>query len=141
MVTADSLQAPETLTADVDLGIGDWRLQAKLSVPAGLTRLRLLLPMVQSLANAVVDLAAEEAEDKGQTISCKKGCGACCRQLVPISEAEARQIRDLVEELPEPRRAHVRARVAAGRAFPRRSLWQRGRRRVSAVPAIQPRRR
>src|SRR5438132_5375828 len=115
MPNADALQAPETRSADVDLGLGDWRLQAKLSVPAGLTRLRLLLPMVQSLANAVVALAAKEAEDKGQTISCKKGCAACCRQLVPISEAEARQIRDLVEELPEPRRAHVRARFAEAR--------------------------
>src|SRR5262249_20241959 len=59
--------------------------------------------------------AVKAVEEKGKTISCKAGCGACCRQLVPISETEARRIADLVEELPEPRRAVVRQRFADAR--------------------------
>src|SRR5262249_15943606 len=48
-------------------------------------------------------------------VSCKKGCGACCRQLVPVSQVEARYLRDLVEQLPEPRRSQIRARFDEAR--------------------------
>src|SRR5262249_44693347 len=48
-------------------------------------------------------------------ISCKAGCGACCRQLVPISEVEARNIGELVNSLPEPRRSQICARFAEAR--------------------------
>src|SRR5262245_18533208 len=41
-----------TVTADVNLAIGDRRLHAKLTVPAGKTRLVELLPLAQNLANA-----------------------------------------------------------------------------------------
>src|SRR5205823_11597686 len=103
------------VTADVSLAIGERKLQAKFSVPAGPTRLIDLLPLAQNLANAIVSAAEEDATLQGETISCKKGCGACCRQLVPISQVEARRIRDLVEEMPEPRRTQVRARFAIAR--------------------------
>jgi Fe-S-cluster containining protein len=71
-----------------------------------------LLPLAQDLANAVVGAAVEDVVEQGEAISCKKGCGACCRQLVPISQVEARRIRDLVEQMPEPRRQEIRGRFA-----------------------------
>ena len=52
----------------------------------------------------------QEIETRGGKISCCKGCGACCRQLVPISETEAQSIAELVESLPEPRRSQVKTR-------------------------------
>jgi Fe-S-cluster containining protein len=105
----------DTVTAEVDVSIGTRRLHAKVSVPARPTRLIELLPLAQNLAGAVVGAAVQEAEEEGKSISCKKGCGACCRQLVPISQTEARRIRDVVEEMPEPRRSEVRARFDAAR--------------------------
>jgi Fe-S-cluster containining protein len=53
---------------------------------------------------------------QGQTISCKKGCGACCRQLVPLPPTEARRLRDLVNELPQQRRSEIQARFADARS-------------------------
>ncbi|HEY3111241.1 MAG TPA: YkgJ family cysteine cluster protein, partial [Chloroflexota bacterium] len=38
------------------------------------------------------------------------GCGACCRQLVPISSVEARVLTELIDRLPEARRAVVEER-------------------------------
>jgi Fe-S-cluster containining protein len=105
----------ESVTADVELGGDGWHMRVKLTVPTGPTRMRQLLPMVQDLTNTVVDLTAKAVEEQGDTISCKKGCGACCRQLVPISKVEAQHIRDLVEGLPEPRRSEIRARFSAAR--------------------------
>ncbi|MCI0640633.1 MAG: YkgJ family cysteine cluster protein [Gemmataceae bacterium] len=93
----------------------DWEMTFQVEVPAGPTRLRTLLPLVQSLTDAVV-AAAEQADlGKGHSISCRKGCGACCRQLVPVTQTEARHLRDLVEALPEPRRSQVRKRFADAR--------------------------
>ncbi len=43
-------------------------------------------------------------------VTCGKGCGACCRQLVTVSPAEAFAVADLVDSLPECRRREVEAR-------------------------------
>lgn len=114
MSSPSSDNAP-SVTANVELNVGDYRLQARITMPAGPTPIRLMLPVIQNFANALVDVAVKAVEDKGKKISCKAGCGACCRQLVPISETEARAIADLVEQLPEPRRAEIRERFAAAR--------------------------
>ena len=104
-----------TVTAEVQLSVGDWRMRGRVSVPAGPTRLRVMLPVFQSLADGLISLAVNAAEEKGKAVSCKKGCGACCRQLVPISEVEARRVAEVVNELPEPRRSQVRERFAEAR--------------------------
>jgi len=104
------------IAAELELGAGDWRMQVRLTVPAEAVPLRRMLPLVQALADAVVDSAAQLSTQNGQPISCKKGCGACCRQLVPISAEEARNLRDLVAGLAEPRRSLMRARFAAAHA-------------------------
>lgn len=108
-------QNPETVTATAQVSVGGWVLNARLSVPTAPTSLRTMLPVVQQLADGMVGLAVRSVEEQGKKISCKAGCGACCRQLVPISEVEARNIRDLVEAMPEPRRSQVRARFAEAR--------------------------
>ena len=62
--------------------------------------LKEMLPLFFSFADAVMSTAANGVEQSGEKISCKKGCGACCRQLVPISETEAHWIAELVDRLP-----------------------------------------
>ena len=100
----------DRLTADVVLAVEGHRLQMRVSVDAGPTPVRDLIPVARAVAGAVVDIAVARSAEEGQAISCKKGCGACCRQMVPVGESEARQIRHRVESLPEPRRAEVRRR-------------------------------
>jgi Fe-S-cluster containining protein len=117
--------APPSVTASIKLSVGDYQLDAQVTVPTKPTPLRLMLPVVHALANAVVDVAVKAVEQEGKAVSCKKGCGACCRQLVPIAEIEARRIRDLVNDLPEPRRSEVRRRFADGQQrLEAAGLWQ-----------------
>ncbi len=99
----------------VGLKVWDDQVEMDLTLPSGPARLDSLLPVFQRVADGFVDLAVERARAEGRTVSCRKGCGACCRQLVPISEVEARRIGRLVEELPEPRRREVRERFARAR--------------------------
>src|SRR5262249_10382841 len=114
-MTADPQEQLAMVSADVKLSSADFELRAKLTVPAGPTQLIQLLPLIRSLSDHVVNATAQTLEEQGRKISCKKGCGACCRQLVLISEVEARRIDELVQELPEPQRTLVRARFAEAR--------------------------
>ena len=87
-------------------------LDAALEVPAGPARIDDLLPALQALTDALVAVATKQAQADGRRVSCRAGCGACCRQLVPVSEVEARRLAELVRALPDPERAIVEDRFA-----------------------------
>jgi Fe-S-cluster containining protein len=106
---------PETETAQISLTIAGRPLRMNLEVPAAPTRRRALLPVFRQIADVIVDIAVQQVETEGGRVSCTEGCGACCRQLVPISEPEAHAVRELVLALPEPRRTNVQARFAEAR--------------------------
>jgi Fe-S-cluster containining protein len=107
--------APKEITANVELGLPGGTLRCRLTVPFGMTSPVALLPVFRALAENIVSVAVSEQEAEGKKITCKKGCGACCRQLVPVSASEARRIRDYLEEMPEPRRSELKGRFAAAR--------------------------
>ena len=83
-----------------------------LQVPVGPVALDALVPTARALSSRVTlrVLASEEAQ--GRSVSCAKGCGDCCRQLVPVSSLEARMVARLVDAMEPGRRARVRARFA-----------------------------
>src|SRR5439155_26393738 len=91
------------------------RVEGEIPVPTEPTAPRELLPVFRALADTIVEIAVRAVERRGQTVSCRAGCGACCRQLVPIAPLEARLLAELVESLPEPRRSAIEARFAAAR--------------------------
>jgi Fe-S-cluster containining protein len=101
------------LEGDFSLGISGEAVAFHVEAPDGPTTLEALLPVFQGLANEVARRAAAKAIAAGDKISCRAGCGACCRQAVPVAEAEARMIAGLVEAMPEPRRSEIRARFEA----------------------------
>lgn len=93
----------------------EFNLQATVSVPAGLARPADLLPLAQGLSDRVVQETALAVENLGHRISCRKGCGACCCNLVAVSEVEARRIAEVVDEMPEPRQSVIRQRFGQAR--------------------------
>jgi len=81
--------------------------------PLDQARLDEILPIFRKVDDAVIDRAIARVESNGEKVSCTKGCSACCRaQPVPITPPEAAAIARLVESLPEPRQAEVRAAFA-----------------------------
>jgi Fe-S-cluster containining protein len=96
------------VTATLRLAIGELRLAHPITVPTAPVPATEVLPALQGLVNAVVSAA-----EVGKTISCRKGCGACCRQLVPISRTEGERLLDLIDRLPAERREAVVARFTA----------------------------
>lgn len=110
-------------TGRISLRIHGQPVELEMTVPARPVPLHRMLPMVQQLTDLFVDAGVQAAAAQGQSVSCKAGCGACCRQAVPLSEAEVQQVAELVEAMPEPRRGEIRARFAAGVARMRASGW------------------
>jgi hypothetical protein len=80
--------------------VGEDTVELKFTVPEGACAPEALLPGAQALANKVAELGEARARSAGLKISCTKGCGACCRQMVPISPTEARHLAALVAALP-----------------------------------------
>lgn len=99
-------------TTSTVLTINGIPLDLEMTVPAKPIKPHRMLPIFHQMANAFTQVGVEAAEGAGRSISCKAGCGACCRQPVPISEIEVYQIAELVEAMPEPRRSVVKKRFA-----------------------------
>ena len=94
--------------------------------PQAPVRPRRLLPVFQAVTDEIVRRSADAVRAEGKEISCRAGCGACCRQLVPISETEARALAELVSRASPARRAALRARFAeAKKRLEELGLWQR----------------
>lgn len=97
----------------VVLVLSDQPVTLEMAVPSRPVGFEDVLPILHQLTDFVADRGARVAEEAGRTISCRAGCGACCRQLVPISQAEARALAALVAAMPEPRRSEIRRRFDA----------------------------
>jgi Fe-S-cluster containining protein len=103
------------LTLEFRLEAPDRSIDAKVRLPAEPVRASELLSVILPLAGAVARMSESRAIEQGHTISCREGCGACCRQLVPVSEPEARHLASLVAAMPPDRREQVTERFREAR--------------------------
>ena len=95
----------------------------RVDVPQRMVHPRELLSTYEQMTDAFVEFAVSREEAAGRKISCGAGCGACCRQLVPISEIEARHVADLVAALPSARQQVIRDRFAQARQKLQQADW------------------
>lgn len=104
----------EYVTGSVKLKLFGEPVEMEMTVPANPVKVRKMLPIFQTMTNSFIEIGETQAIARGEQISCRKGCAACCRQVIPIPEIEAYHLRDLVENLPEPRRSEIKTRFTAG---------------------------
>lgn len=104
----------ERVDFDLRLRIGLEQIRIRANVPREPVSLPEFLPIVQSFTDAVMAAAARGVEREQRPISCGPGCGACCRQLVPLGEAEAVYLKGVLDALSEDHRVRIleRFRVA-----------------------------
>jgi len=114
------------IDAQLKLNIGGEDCEINLSVPKGNTAPNSILPFARELTNKAVDIAVKEFTKNGEQISCKKGCGACCVQLVPISDTEAREISKLIKTFSKAKKSALMSKFeAAKKQLTDANLWQR----------------
>jgi Fe-S-cluster containining protein len=107
-MTPENPSGRRSLQVDLETPLG--RIQGNLPVPPGEIRLSELAWMALPLGEKLIGMAVKADVAQGRSVSCRKGCGACCRQAVPVSLPEAWMLADLVMSMPPPRRKEILAR-------------------------------
>jgi Fe-S-cluster containining protein len=105
-----------TSSATLRFTVGDLRIVHEVHAPTADVTAVEIVPALQGLVSAVVDAAERNVVASGAAISCRKGCGACCRQLVPISRSEGERLLGLIRAMPPGRRARIDKRLAEAAA-------------------------
>jgi len=103
-------ESPGFKTVQFALKVQDTRIDVNAQLPEGAIHPTVLLPIIQNLSNSLSEIAERRAELVGQHVSCREGCGACCRQAVPITPVEARMLSEWIAAQPKDRREVFRAR-------------------------------
>lgn len=112
----------EFVSGQIKFTLKGERIELDLSVPVKPVKPTRMLPIFQSMTNKFVDLGVN-ALPKNETISCTKGCGACCKQPVPISEVEVYHLADLVKNMPEPKRTEIEEKFATANKLLSNKKW------------------
>ncbi|RCX31116.1 YkgJ family cysteine cluster protein [Thioalbus denitrificans] len=100
---------------DIRLRVGGETLRLSGEADATPVRLAEVLPLLYGISDALGGVAEREVAARGRTLRCGPGCGACCRQLVPVAGAEAEALAEYVAGLEPDRRRALEARFAAAR--------------------------
>jgi Fe-S-cluster containining protein len=100
----------ETVQVDFTLAAGALGMNASVRVPLGEVTLTQLLPVLQELTNDIVGGVVEVVKTQGLDVSCRAGCGACCRQMVPLSLFEAEALGEWMSTLPPERQEALQER-------------------------------
>src|SRR5512141_1117748 len=87
------------------------RLTTAIDVPTGFIPITSIVPLTRRLGEAAAQLEVQHATEAGQSISCRKGCAACCRMLVPLSAPEAFTLQEYVKQLPADRHTQLLNRL------------------------------
>ena len=95
-------------------------------VPSGFVPITSIVPVMRQVGEEALALERARALEAGETVSCRMGCAACCRPLVPLSPPEAFALRDTVRALPALERQRIEAKFEAARVrLEQAGLWSR----------------
>lgn len=97
---------------EVSLNTPAGQLTTAIEVPTGFVPITAIVPLMRRLGEGVQSLEEQRTVEAGQSISCRKGCAACCRMLIPVSPPEAFALHDLVHGLPDEQRRATLRKVA-----------------------------
>jgi len=105
----------QSIGGRVALTIRGKRVDMQVQVPDARVDASAMLPAFRTVAGELLEMSVAEEARVGRNVSCQKGCGACCRQLVPISAVEAVALARLLDQMPEARREKIQDRFAQAR--------------------------
>jgi Fe-S-cluster containining protein len=111
---------------EVALNTPAGRLTTAIDVPTAFIPITSIVPVTRRLGEEAAQLEVRRTIEGGQTISCRMGCAACCRMLVPLSAPEAFALREYVGQLPKDRRTLILNRLSDRKdSLKREGLWDR----------------
>ena len=102
----------ESVTMRVTLATPDGPIRGQVAVDTGPMHLADLVPTALELTEILVARASRKEALAGRPVSCRAGCGACCRQMVCLSVPECFYLADFIDTLPGPARENALQRFA-----------------------------
>jgi Fe-S-cluster containining protein len=84
-------------------------------VPTGFVPIASIVPMMRDLGQQAQTLEQQRLIASGHVISCKKGCSACCRMMVPVSAPEAFALEQAFAQYEEPTKRFLTSRLDAAK--------------------------
>jgi Fe-S-cluster containining protein len=120
------MNTPSAERFEIALNTPAGRLNTVLDVPTGFVPITTIVPLTRRLGEEMLKLEEHRSRERGQAVSCRMGCAACCRMLVPLSPPEALSLREYVDQLPKDRQSALYERVAESKAtLSSQGLWDR----------------
>jgi Fe-S-cluster containining protein len=110
------MTAPSLERFDIAVNTPAGRLNTVLDVPTGFVPITSIVPLTRRLGEEILKLEEHRSRTSGHAVSCRMGCAACCRMLVPLSPPEAFSLLEYVEQLPDERRAALERKLEASKA-------------------------
>jgi Fe-S-cluster containining protein len=111
-----SMTAPSLERFDIAVNTPAGRLNTVLDVPTGFIPITSIVPLTRRLGEEILRLEEHRSRTSGHSVSCRMGCAACCRMLVPLSPPEAFSLLEYVEQLPKERRAAIEQKLNDSKA-------------------------
>lgn len=119
------MTAQATEHFDIALNTPAGQVTTAVEVPTGLIPVTAIVPLMRHLGEEAQALEVARGMESGKTVSCQKGCAACCRMLVPLSAPEAFTVQAWVQKLPTEQRTKIFARYAQAKSLLlSHGLWQ-----------------
>lgn len=101
---------------DVSLNTPAGQCTSSIEVPTSFVPVSALVQSMRRLGEQALALEEKKSLAAGATISCRMGCAACCRMLVPISAPEAFALKEAIGKLPPQHHQAIVQRVAEARS-------------------------
>jgi Fe-S-cluster containining protein len=105
------MTVPSLERFDIAVNTPAGRLNTALDVPTGFVPITSIVPLTRRLGEEMLKLEEHQIRASGHSVSCRMGCAACCRMLVPLSPPEAFSLLEYIEQLPTERRSAVEQRL------------------------------
>lgn len=96
---------------EVSLQTPSGEVTTAVGVPTSFVPITAILPLMRSLGEEAQALEQRRLLETGLTVSCQKGCAACCRMLVPISAPEAFALVNVIERSERDERTRLLAQL------------------------------
>jgi len=120
------MTAQATERFEIALNTPAGQLTTAAEVPSGFVPVTAIVPLMRRLGEEAQALEVARLIESGKTLSCQKGCAACCRMMVPLSAPEAFALKEFVQSLPTERQQRISTRLAQTKSLLlSHGLWHR----------------
>ncbi len=117
---------PMTERFEIALNTSAGQITTAVEVPTGFVPVTAIVPLIRRFGEEAQALEVARSTDAGKTPSCRKGCAACCRMLVPLSAPEAFALGEWVRSRPTDQQDRIGARLAEAKTqLLSQGLWAR----------------